>query len=95
MGEMRCAGKRLWSQSRRISPAATRCSSLTNDAQPVSLPEQWRGILGNSALFHEYAPELKTYLEQYPRGSLPGARDVFYWVKETTASSPFSPSSTA
>ena len=51
-------------------------------ARPVSLQEQWRGILGNSAYFHEYAPELKTYLEQYPRGSLPGARDVFYWVKE-------------
>jgi hypothetical protein len=51
-------------------------------AQPVSLQEQWRGILGNAAYFHEYAPELKTYLEQYPRGSLPGARDVFYWVKE-------------
>jgi hypothetical protein len=25
---------------------------------------------------------LKTYLEQYPRGSLSGARDVFYWVKK-------------
>lgn len=57
---------------------------LTYDdrAEPVSLREQWRGILGNTAFFHEYAPELKAYLEQYPRGALPGARDVFYWVKE-------------
>ena len=51
-------------------------------AEPVSLRDQWRGILGNVAHFHEYAPELKTYLEQYPRGKLPGARDIFYWVKE-------------
>jgi hypothetical protein len=26
--------------------------------------------------------ELKAYLEQYPKGSLPGARDVFYWANE-------------
>ena len=51
-------------------------------AKPVSLQQQWRAIVGNAAYFHEYAPELKTYLEQYPRGSLPGGRDVFYWVKE-------------
>ena len=51
-------------------------------AEPVRLRDQWRGILGNATLFHEYAPELKAYLEQYPRGSLPGARDVMYWAKE-------------
>ena len=51
-------------------------------AKPVSLQAQWRGIIGNSALLPEYAPELKSYLEQYPRGSLPGARDILYWNKE-------------
>jgi hypothetical protein len=51
-------------------------------ARPVSLQQQWGGIIGNSAYFHEYAPELKAYLEQYPNGSLPGGRDVFYWNKE-------------
>ena len=51
-------------------------------AEPVRLRDHWRGILDNAAFFHEYAPELKAYLEQYPRGSLPGGRDVFYWVKE-------------
>ena len=51
-------------------------------AEAVSLKEQWLGILGNSPLFHQYAPELKTYLEQFPRGSLPGVRNVFYWSKE-------------
>ena len=51
-------------------------------AQPVNLQQQWRAILGNATHLHNYAPELKAYLEQYPRGSLPGGRDVFYWVKE-------------
>jgi hypothetical protein len=51
-------------------------------AEPVRMGDQWRGILGNSPLFHQYTPELKTYLEQFPSGSLPGARNVFYWIKE-------------
>jgi hypothetical protein len=51
-------------------------------AQPVRLREQWRGVLANSAYFHEYSPELKAYLENYPSASLPGGRDVIYWTKE-------------
>jgi hypothetical protein len=57
-------------------------------AQPVSLKDQWLGILSNSPLFPEYAPELKTYLERFPGGTLPGARDVFYWVKENYGLAP-------
>ena len=51
-------------------------------AQPVSLKEQWAGILRNSPFFHQYAPELRAYLEQFPKGSLAGGRDVFYWIKD-------------
>jgi hypothetical protein len=51
-------------------------------AEPVSMKEQWLGILGNSPQFHQYTPELKTYLERFPGGSLPGARTVLYWAKE-------------
>jgi hypothetical protein len=50
--------------------------------QPLSLKQQWQGIVANSPYFHVYAPELKDYLERYPAVQLPGARDVFYWVKE-------------
>jgi len=50
-------------------------------AKPVSLQEQWLGILANSPLLQEYTPELKTYLERFPKANLPGAQDVFYWVK--------------
>lgn len=51
-------------------------------SKPVSLLQQWRGIVGNAVYFQEYVPELRAYLEQYPGGSLSGARDVLYWVKE-------------
>jgi len=51
-------------------------------SKPLSLLQQWRGIVANSAHFQEYVPELKSYLEQYPAGSPSGSRDVLYWVKE-------------
>jgi hypothetical protein len=52
-------------------------------AEPVRLREQWRGILANSTLFHDYSPELRAYLEQYPKATLPGAKNIFYWAKES------------
>jgi hypothetical protein len=57
-----------------------------NDRQePVSLKEQWRSLLAGSPYFQQYSPDLKNYLEQYPRTKLPGATDVLYWVKEDYA----------
>ena len=50
--------------------------------QPLSLKEQWRGIVADSPYFHVYAPELQAYLTGYPGASLPGARDVIYWIRE-------------
>lgn len=57
-------------------------------AQPVSLKDQWAGIIANSPLFHEYSPELKAYLERFPNATLPGARAVFYWIKENYGMAP-------
>ena len=51
-------------------------------ARPVSLRDEWAGILQNARPLHHYTPELRDYLAQYPARPLPGARDVFYWVKE-------------
>lgn len=51
-------------------------------ARPVSLKEQWLGILAGSPQFHDYQPALRRYLERFPAEPLPGARDVLYWVKE-------------
>jgi hypothetical protein len=51
-------------------------------SEPVSAEEQWRGILATSPYFQQYSPALRAYLEEYPRRSLPGSRDVLYWVRE-------------
>jgi hypothetical protein len=50
--------------------------------RPTSLKQQWLGILANSPYFHQYQPELNDYLQRFPAASLPGARDIVYWVKE-------------
>jgi len=57
-------------------------------AEPVDLKDQWRGILANSSLFHEYSPELRAYLEGFPGAALPGSRNVFYWIKESFGLAP-------
>jgi hypothetical protein len=48
---------------------------LTDDAavQPVSLAREWSSLLANAPYLHEYAPQLRRYLQEYPRASLPGA----------------------
>lgn len=51
-------------------------------AAPVSLKDQWRGIVTNSPQLKRYAPALVDYLVQFPKSPPPGARDVFYWIKE-------------
>ena len=50
--------------------------------QPVSLRQQWREILAASPYFQQYSAPLREYLTQYPRQTLPGAKDVVYWVQE-------------
>jgi hypothetical protein len=51
-------------------------------AEPVSAMEQWRAIMASSPYLQQYSPALKEYLEQYPRKTLAGAKDVLYWVQE-------------
>jgi hypothetical protein len=51
-------------------------------SEPVSAREEWRGILATSPYFRQYGSALHDYLEQYPRASLAGAKDVVYWIKE-------------
>src|SRR3954469_23001144 len=49
---------------------------------PVSLQQEWQGILANSQYFQHYAPALRESLLNFPRPPLPGGHDVFYWIKE-------------
>jgi hypothetical protein len=57
-------------------------------SQPVSLQDQWRGIVANSPYFHYYTPALQDYLVQYPRTTLAGVKDVIYWIKENYGMKP-------
>jgi hypothetical protein len=51
-------------------------------SEAVSLQQQWQGLLAGSPYFQQYSPALKDYLDRFPHATLPGARDVLYWVKE-------------
>jgi hypothetical protein len=57
-------------------------------SQPVSLKAEWRGLLANSPHFQEYRPELRAYLERFPRQELAGAKDILYWVRESYGHKP-------
>ena len=50
-------------------------------AQPVSLAGEWRGLLAQSPYLRDYAPQLRRYLEEYPRATLPGGSDSIQWSK--------------
>ena len=51
-------------------------------SQPVSLAEQWKGLVAATPSFAHYAPALRQYADGFPRASLPGATDLIYWAKE-------------
>jgi hypothetical protein len=49
--------------------------------EPLSLARAWQSLLAKAPHLHEYAPELRRYLEDYPRASLPGGSDFIQWAK--------------
>jgi hypothetical protein len=51
-------------------------------SQPVSLQNEWQGILASTPHFAHYAPALKQYADAFPKATLPGSSDVIYWAKE-------------
>jgi hypothetical protein len=56
--------------------------TYVHTATPVSLKQEWQGILASSRYFQHYAPALREYLLNFPKPPLPGGHDVFYWIKE-------------
>ncbi len=55
---------------------------------PVSMKEEWQGLLRNSPNIMTYAPPLAQYLDRYPGATLPGGADFIYWAKEVYAGNP-------
>jgi hypothetical protein len=56
--------------------------------EPVSLRAQWQALLSGSPTFHQYTPELRAYLEQFPRAAPPGVQNIFYWARESFGMKP-------
>jgi hypothetical protein len=53
-----------------------------DNPQPLDTQAEFRRVLSGSPYLLEYAPDLQRYLEEFPRGRLAGAEDVFYWTKD-------------
>jgi hypothetical protein len=51
-------------------------------AKPVSLQQEWRGMLSNSPALTAYAPALQRHLTDFPSAGLPGAQDELYWDRQ-------------
>jgi hypothetical protein len=56
--------------------------TYNDEGKPESLKEQWRALFAASPVFQQYSPALASYLASFPRGTLPGGRDIVYWIKE-------------
>lgn len=55
---------------------------------PLEAPAEFRKLLGASPFLVEHVPALHRYVEEYPKASLPGAEDLFYWWKDKFAPRP-------
>jgi hypothetical protein len=55
--------------------------TYNDKSKPLSLADRWHGILASSPYFHEYAPQLQRYLEEYPRATLEDGHDFIQWSK--------------
>ena len=53
-----------------------------DQSKPVALADEWRGIIRNSPILAVYAPPLPRYLTEFPRASVPGMTDEFYWDRQ-------------
>ncbi|PYR78430.1 MAG: hypothetical protein DMF86_05880 [Acidobacteria bacterium] len=53
-----------------------------NKEVPLSVPQEFAVLFGESELFRSAAPECFRYLREFPHAPLDGAEDLFYWSKE-------------
>jgi len=56
--------------------------TLVDKSNPKSRGQEFEALLANSPYFVEYVPEFNAYLRDYPKATLAGAKDVFYWTKD-------------
>jgi hypothetical protein len=56
--------------------------------RPLEAPAEFRKLLAASPYLVEYVPALHQYVEAFPKASLAGAEDLFYWTKDKFAPKP-------
>jgi hypothetical protein len=50
--------------------------------RPLEAPAEFRKLLAQSPYLVEYVPALHRYVEEYPKASLAGADNLFYWCRD-------------
>lgn len=56
--------------------------------RPLEARAEFRRLLAASPYLVEYVPAFHRYVEEYPKATLEGAEDVFYWSKDKFAPKP-------
>ena len=65
-----------------------RMATYVDKARPLEAADEFRKLLAASPYLVEYVPPLHRYLEEYPKASLAGGEDIFYWWKDKFAPKP-------
>src|SRR5262249_34289748 len=52
-----------------------------NERTPRVVTDQFRALIRSARNLYDLAPPLATYLERFPKASLPGVEQVLYWAK--------------
>jgi hypothetical protein len=65
-----------------LKGGTTEMATYVDREQPQDTSAEFRKVLAASPYLLQYAPELHRYVEDYPRGRLEGAEDLFYWTKD-------------
>ena len=60
----------------------TEMATYVDNASPLDTQAEFRKVLAASPYLLQYAPAVQRYLEDYPKGRLAGAEDLFYWTKD-------------
>jgi hypothetical protein len=63
-------------------------ATYADKESPIETSAEFGRILTASPYLVEYVPELHRYAEEYPKASLSGAEDFFYWSKDKYAPKP-------
>jgi hypothetical protein len=80
---MKIVRDELWKYLEAYLAEGDAALMVYNDkSEPVSMAQQFRGLLDASPGLGELAPEFRDYLAQYPKMQLPGVTQFFYWSVE-------------